>query len=602
VSLTRPWWLGALALLLPLLILHLRRPALTIREVPSLLVWERLSGAAPADTRRLRRPRHPLLLALEALVLSALVLALAGPHVDRTARPTTVFVLDDSFWMQSGTRLGDARADLLRIAAGRAGRVALVSSSATPRVLYRGSRSGLGAALADLRAGDANGDLAAAITLAAGELGGSRGHVVVLRAPEDALPGISASPGQLVARVVGAASDDQGIFAPKARCGIGPDDDCEVLATLRNGSSSTRVDSYTASAAGQRSVTFHATVPPRSTTVIALTARPGSTLRLRLHGRDAIALDDTALVTVPGTDGAPDPATVTLVGDPGEARPLAQAFASVPGVTLRLRTPRSYRASDARASELVVLDGFLPPSGPPAAPAVLLIDPPRLPGGAVGPTIARPTISSSAAGSALLQGVDLTSLAVARGQARSLVLPPFMSPVISTPDGPLLAAGDDGRQRIAVLAFAPQHSNLAQLAALPILARNLVGWADAWVSLADDGSLLIDAVPGATQARVTEASGARRSLPLADGAAGVTGLPAGRTRIALDGRSGGRRRALVSALLAPRTSADVQAAPIPLAAWAAAGSARDRRSLAPWLVGIALLAMAAEWGVWWRIR
>jgi hypothetical protein len=600
VSVARPWWLGALALLLPLLILHLRRPALTIREVPSLLVWERLSGSAPSDTRRLRRPRHPLLLALQALVVTALVVALAGPRLDGTATPTTVYVLDASFWMQSGTRFDAARGELARMAANRPGRVAVVSASASPRLVYRGSRSGVPSALRALTATAANADMAAAITLAAGQLGGPSGRMILFRAPEDALPQIAATPGQLVVRVVGAPGADQGIFAPQARCGIGPADDCEVLATLRNGSARARSVSYTASAPGQRSVTFRTTVPARSTRTIALTALPGSLLRLRLRGRDALPSDDSALVTVPGTDNAPDAAIVTLVGDPSSARPLAQAFASVPGVTLLLRTPRSFRPRDAAASELVVLDGFLPVAGLPAAPAVLLIDPPALPGGAVGPRIASPTVSSAAPGSPLLEGVDLTSLALARSKARSLVLPSWMSPIVSSPDGPLLGAGDDGHRRVAVLAFDPQDSNIAQLAALPILARNLVGWAEAWTSLGANGSLRIDAVPGAASARVTNAAAAAQTISLADGPVGVTGLVPGRTSVAVEGPTGARRRELVSALSAPGTGAG--GAPLALADWARAAPPRDRHSLVAWLIGVALVAMAAEWGVWSRIR
>ena len=600
MSLARPWWLGALVLLLPLLILHLRRPALTVREVPSLLVWERLSGSAPSDTRRLRRPRHPLLLALQALVVAALAVALAGPRLDRTASATTVYVLDSSFWMQSGTRFDAARADLARMAANRPGRVAVVSASASPQLVYRGSRSGVAAALRALKATAANADLAAAITLAGAQLGGPSGRMILFRAPEDALPEVAAAAGQLAVRVVGEPSDDQGIFAPQARCGIGPADDCEVLATLRNGSARARTISYTASAAGQRSVTFGTTVPARSTRTIALTARPGSTLRLRLRGRDALPLDDTAVIAVPGTDNAPDAATVTLVGDPSSARPLAQAFASVPGVTLLLRTPRSFRPRDAAASELVVLDGFLPAAGLPAAPAVLLIDPPALPGGAVGPRIASPTISNIAPGSPLLEGVDLTSLAIARSRARSLVLPSWMRPIVSSPDGPLLGAGDDGHRRVAVLAFDPQHSNLAQLAALPILARNLVGWADAWASLGADGSLSIDAVPGATRARITDAAGGARTISLAGGPVGVTDLAPGRIRVSVEGPAGARRRELVSALAARATGAG--GPPLVLADWARATGSHDRHSLVPWLIVVALVAMAAEWGVWRRIR
>ncbi|HEY1480221.1 MAG TPA: VWA domain-containing protein, partial [Gaiellales bacterium] len=318
MSLARPWWLAALALLLPLLVLHLRRPALTIREVPSLFLWERLAGTAAADTRRLRRPRHPLLLAVQACALSGLVLALAGPTWDRGSHAAAdVYVVDGSFWMQPSGRLAAARDELVALAdARRANRVAVVSATATPEVVYRGSREGLRRGLAHLQAGAGSGDLVAGMTLGAGLLGDAAGRMIVLRAPESPLPATSAARGQLVSRVIGRATDDQGIFGPTARCGIGPNEDCEVLATVRNDSATARSDRYTASAAGQRTVAFHVTVPARSSTAIALTARPGSILRLRLTASDSLALDDSASVAVPGTDNAPAAATVTLVGDP----------------------------------------------------------------------------------------------------------------------------------------------------------------------------------------------------------------------------------------------------------------------------------------------
>ncbi len=600
MSLARPWWLAGLLLLVPLLILHLRRPALSVREVPSLLVWERVSGTAVSDTRRLRRPRHLLLLALQALILSALVIALAGPERHTTATTsTTVFVVDDSFWMQAGSRVADARADLQRLAAASPGPVAVVVASATPAVLYRGARSGLGSATGELRPSDVNSDLSAAITLGAGLLGGPNGRIVVLRAPEDPLPPVTAARSQLTSQVVGGALDDQGIFAPQARCGIGPDEACEVLATLRNGASATRVDRYSATVQGARTVSFASSVPAHSSKVVALTAQPGEILHLTLQGSDALAADNSASVSVPGTDNAPDAATVTLVGDPTTALPLAQAFASVPGVTLLLRTAAGYTAADARKSELVVLDGVLPADGLPGSPAVLLIAPPSLPGGSVGGKIATPTVSSTASGSPLLQGVDLASLNVDRGAASVLSLPSWMSPIVSTPGGPLLAAGDDGRQRVAVLAFDPSRSNLSQLAALPILARNIVGWADAWTALGDDGALRIDAVPDATHATVD----AGTALSLAGGAVGITDVDKGIHNISASGPGVTYRRTVVSSLAAPGTTPGGGVpAPVDVAAWARAASPPSERSLTPWLIALALLAMVAEWATWRRIR
>jgi hypothetical protein len=275
----------------------------------------------------------------------------------------------------------------------------------------------------------------------------------------------------------------------------------------------------------------------------------------------------------------------------------------VPGVTLLLRTPKTFRPKDARASELVVLDDYLPAAGLPASPAVLLIDPPRLPGGSIRGAIAVPTVSSVATGSPLVAGVDLASLNVDRGAAQSLTLPSFMQAVISSPDGPLLAAGDDGRQRVAVLAFDPPRSNLGQLAALPILARNLLGWADGWASLQPDGSLSVDAIPGGTTALVTDASGSIHTLPLAGGPLGITGLAAGSTAVSVTGAGGGHGRELVSALASPQAiAAAAPATPASLRSWASLPSPHDRRALAPWLIAVALGALGAEWAVWRRIH
>lgn len=605
MSLARPWWLAALTLLLPLLVLHLRRPTLAVREVSSLLVWERVGASPPVANRRLRRPRHPLLLLLQALALSALVVGLAGPELTRgAASPATVYVVDGSLWMHVGTRSADARREIVRDAAlTPTGQIVVVSAGATPSVVYRGSASGLARALARLRAGSAAGDLAAGVTLAAGLLGGPHGRMVVLRAPESPLPPVLAAPGQLTARVVGSATADQGLFAPAARCGIGPASACEVVATVRNEDARRHVDRYTAFVDGRPAATLRVEVPARSTAEIAFTAPAGTTVRLRLTAHDPLPLDDTAWVEVPGPDGTPPSSTVTLVGDPTSALSLAQALASVPGVTLRLRTAATYRRRDALASDLVVLDGFMPASGLPPAPAVALVAPPRLPGGSISGAISAPTVSGQATASDLLDGVDLTSLSVDRGAAELLALPASLEPLVWSPSGPLLAGGDDGRRRVAVLAFDPVRSNLTQLPAFPILARNLVRWADGWATIDDRGSLAIDAVPGTTRVRVAGTSGPVRTADLSHGAAAFTGLAPSRYRVSASGAVVTHRRTLAASLELPTTVADATTlGPIDLASWAAAAPRRGRTTLTPWLLVLALIAMAGDWIYWRRLR
>ena len=203
---------------------------------------------------------------------------------------------------------------------------------------------------------------------------------------------------------------------------------------------------------------------------------------------------------------------MTLVGAPSDAVAVAQAFAAVPGVTLRLHTPAKYRAADAVTSDLAVLDGSLPA---PASP---------VPGGAPdrpAPPTGRERRGSRCAtrasgldpASALLADVDLTSLTIDGGGSRALTLPPYMSGAAWSPDGPLLAAGDDGHQRLAVLSFDPTESDLPQLASFPILAANLVRWSAGWTptAAAAGQQIRINKTPGAR--RLTVRAGAARSCP-----------------------------------------------------------------------------------------
>ncbi len=98
---------------------------------------------------------------------------------------------------------------------------------------------------------------------------------------------------------------------------------------------------------------------------------------------------------------------------------------------------------------------------------MLLVDPPRLPEGRVGGVLGETVVSGTDAGNELLEGVELSSLAIAAHAAVGLTLPPWLAPVVWSPDGVLLAAGDNGRQRVAALAFEPGQSNLHAAARAP---------------------------------------------------------------------------------------------------------------------------------------
>ena len=176
--------------------------------------------------------------------------------------------------------------------------------------------------------------------------------------------------------------------------------------------------------------------------------------------------------------------TVTLVGDPATAKPLAQALAAAPGVSLELRTPASYRRSDALASDLVVLDRFragrwiAPGARRRARRAAVASRAEQVTG-----TLAAPTVSSSAAGNDLVAGVDLRSLSIDGNAARQARAPRAGSSPCCRAPGDAAAAGDNGRQRVAVLAFDPDDLQPHAAAGVPDPGAQPGAWAGGWTSI-----------------------------------------------------------------------------------------------------------------------
>jgi hypothetical protein len=600
VTFAAGWALAGLVLLAPLVLLHLRRRGLLVREVPSLLLWERIDLVDAKGSRGLRRPPLPLLLALQALALVLLVFALAEPNSRApAAKPAQVLVLDDSWQMQAAGRMAEARREAGRILAAdpRGAPVAIVLANGSSSVLFRGARPGALARLAHVTASAAPADLASALTVAAGLLGGTHDSITLIRAPEDPLPSVSSAPGELQTVTLSPPIGDQGIFNAGARCGLGASATCEVYATVRN-TAAHRVDErVVADAAGHPPVSVQVHVGAQASAPLFLVSEPGEQVSLTLQGSDPLPGDNEAWVTVPAAGDLPTSSVVTLVGTPATALATARAFAAVPGVSLRLRTSTTFSTADAAQSELVVLDHWIPRGGLPASPAVLLIDPPRLPEGRVGGVLGESVVSGTDAGNELLEGVELSSLAITANAAAKLTPPPWLAPVVWSPDGALLAAGVNGRQRVAALAFEPGQSNLTQLPALPILAANFVRWASGWAPAAATAG-----VPFAVEA----ASGIR-TVTLEEGGAVSSRVHVTSAPVALDpGKPGlydvretgpGTARRAIVAVNTAEASAP-PSTPVDLLSARIGGASRAPVNRAFWFLAAALLVLGLEWAYW----
>jgi hypothetical protein len=603
MSLLTPWALAGLAVLVPLVILHLRHDRRQSQDVPSLRLWLDLEPVSARRRAWAKLPRLPLLLALQALAVTLIIAALAQPATSSVGGERgTVYVIDGSFWMSAAGRMPAALARVAALAARlpATAKVSVVLADGSPRLLYSGAPAGVHQALTGVRPGTAPSTLPAALTVAARESAGGHFRFVVLRAPEDPVPAVRAEAGQLQVISVGPQISDQGIFPVGARCAGASARDCEVPVVIANHSPRSVTDGFTAYDDGARTLSSSIAVRRESEAYLTLASRPNQQIELRLTSRDALAEDNEAWITVPGLGNASEPLTVTLVGEPSDAQVVAEAFAAVPGVHLRLRTPRTYRAADARTSGLTVLDGWLPRSGLPPSASVFLIDPPRIPGGRVGGQLAETVVSGTDQAADLLDGIDLSSLSVDSGSAHAVTLPSYMSALAWSPSGPLVATGQNGLQRVAILTFDPARSDLPQLQAFPLLAENLVRWAAAWAPATTPAGepFIVDAAPGVRRLTLALAGQPLRTISLHSAAQSITLERPGLYSLTETGSHLSRSATVAVDVGQPAASPSATADLTGLRALPATRSS----DVAPWLLAIALLVLIFEWGYWLALR
>jgi hypothetical protein len=598
VSLLSAWALAGLILAVPLVVLHLRRRSAPLHDVASLMAWREISGQASPSSRRFGRPVMPLLLLLQLLALALLVFSLARPASGLERAPSSrIYVIDDSVWMQARrggvSRLAAAEHAVRLQLAQLPGHtdVRIITAGATPSRFFSGSPQAAAQAIAHLEPTQGAGDLAAALRLAAGLRNRADDRVELLRAPEDTPPSVQAGAGTFSQVVIGAALDDQGLTDAVARCGLPGPSPCEAFARVRNTGSRTQDDRVLVLVDGRQADALTVAVAPGSSSPVALHVPVGATLELRLESQDALPADDTAFIAVP----AEAPVRVTLVGNPSRALPLAGALAAAPGVQLRLRTPTTYRSTDPETSDLLVLDDWLPAGGLPAAPSILLVAPPRLPGGRVDGFLTDSRVSASDPTSALLNDVDLTSLTIDSHQARKLTPPSWMPASVSSPEGPLLAAGSTADQRVALLAFDPTDSDLPQLESFPLLVSNVVSWSQEWApAQASAGqAVLVQEPPGTTSATLTGDGEGTLRLPVSSSRAhALTLAKPGLYTIHQRGPWGTRNKMLaVNVDTAPSSPSP---SPVQLSA-APSTVGSNRTPWWPWVLAAALIVLILEW-------
>lgn len=466
--------------------------------------------------------------------------------------------------------------------------VQIVLAGAAPSLIYSGSSEGAASAISKLRASDGEADLPAALRLATGLRRAGSEQTVLLRAPEDEKPTVRAPAETFSEHVIGRPFAYQALTGAAARCGLPMYPYCEASASVTNTGGSVQHDQVEVLEGRRPEGSTTLIVQPHSTAAVAFRTPAGRALTLRLEGADSFNPVREGFVAVPPERRV----RTTLVGEPAHAEPLARALEADPeiGESLRLRTPATYRPRDAETSELLVMDGWLPPSGVPRTASVLLVAPPYLPaGGAVSGPLLENRLSGSDPASGLLEGVDLQSLTIDAHGARRVTLPSWMQADAWSPEGPLLASGSLDGERLGLLSFEPFRSNLPQLAAFPALISNLVGWSQEFVPTATRAGepLLIRETPGTS---ATTVSGAGASSSVEPGPLELPGP--GLYTVTQRGTWGTRSQTIA----VNPTAGPTQPSPAPVDLYGgASGASGTRTPWWPWVLAGALIVLMLEW-------
>ncbi|KYF63094.1 hypothetical protein BE11_43995 [Sorangium cellulosum] len=658
LSLLAPGGLWLLALLGPLVLLYILKIKRSRRRVPSTWLW----AAAQRDLMArapFRRLIAQLPLVLQVLAIALLALALARPASRGRALTGdhVAIILDASASMSAAARSPSGEAttrielgkrlardllsgltpgsDALLLEAGRDARLV----AALDRDLVR-----LKAAVDTVAARDVEGDLGAAVALAADrlrQLGGARRIVVITDgnlARPDALRGVSL-PLEVI--TVGDPVDNAAIVRVDVRSGSGPaggaDDpraeareEVQAFLVVANLGAQPR-DLYVTMRQDNASDVLSSRrvlVKPGERLPVVLTFRPSpgdyrKGLLFELSPRDAMPVDDVAYGRVPAGDKLP----VFLAsggggsGAPGQGGPtgatassgspwLARALASDPMTSVTSGSLADLLGAPALDPDtFVVVDGACPPDVP--GGDLLLVNPPpgRCFGTVVGPTLEQPTLTSWDTADPRLRFLTLDGVHLRA--ASSLEPESATRALIRAQEGTVATDISTASRTGTLLGFDVGESDWPLKASFVLFVRNLLEQARAHRANGITGPartgepLRMSVPPTARDLQAIGPAGEQLDVAQRGGVAVIAETPrAGFYRLSWQGPQAGS--ALVPANLTSVAESDLT--PRPLAtdgggevAVSSAGSQPDAHTEWTWLLALAALAFVV-FDVWYFTR
>ena len=478
MSFTSPGWLLFLLFVPLVVVLH----ALTFRwrsiSASSLVFWTEVIREHRAGLR-IRRVLRSLVLLLQVLAMAALAFALGGPLIfgpRSSGSQDVILVLDATASMQARegarTRWDLARDRGLALASGLRGgaRMAVVLAEKSPRLLspFVADKNALRRLIASARATDEPGDVASSMIFGMSLRDPRRGGRVVLETDGafDELRGVDTSLPWVTVDTVGTRHDNVGITGMAFRQGSTTGAGYQLFLSVLNAGGTAAMVPLSIRAGGKDVVTRTLTVGAgqRSTMTVPWPGPTSGRVTASLLTHDALPLDDTAYASFAPARNL----QVLVVGS--QPRFIQQAFASLPGVTVRIQDAPS---DDGPQADVVVYAGVQPPLL--SKGNFILFDsvPPNLPLRVNG-VLRVPAITGWNRSDPLLDSVSLAGIAI--GQALDLDPGPGFTVLAASGRSPLLLSWDHSGVRALMLAFDPRSSDFPLRPAFPILLANALSW------------------------------------------------------------------------------------------------------------------------------
>jgi hypothetical protein len=479
------WWLllGAIIILFYLLKLKRKR---TI--VPSVLLWKRALEEVEANAP-FKKLRRSLLLLLQLLALAALVFTIARPLVVTRALTSgsTVIVIDSTASMRARDEDAGSRLDRAKQLASEmiksltaSDRAAIIESSSrvTVRSPLTSDHAALASAISDIEETDAPGVLTDAVLLAEQISRSERDSSVVIIsdggsaiAPEIQQPLEPSRRSMLFSREtairfvrVGRRSDNVGIIALNSRR-VSEAARREMFASIVNFGDHNRTFAAELKIEGKLvdARTIDLAANERRALIFDSLPGDGGLAELKLDVEDDLASDNVAYAFVPS-------AQRVRVGVLGENPFLIEALEANPEIDASKIGTTANSFSPEFDCFVTVGSNAVEGNRP-----MLIINPPnaaslwRTNGQRERPEIT--SVERSHPVNSFLSYGDLHIESIATREVA-----PWLKPIVSAGNDPVIWAGDDGHRRMVLIGFDLEQSDLPLKVEFPILLANSLSW------------------------------------------------------------------------------------------------------------------------------